>query len=108
MRKLTVLILVGILLLTFSACKEKSQIKKAQEKVVSIGEQFLDYELTIDEARAQLDSIVIPKIEGSGDLSLEVDKNYLSYIILKTKTNSSSFEELLEKIEYIKACNYED
>ena len=103
-----VLFLVVILLLTFSACKEKSQIEKAQEKIVSIGQQFLDYELTVDEAREQLDSIVIPDIEGNGDLYLKVDKDYLSFIILKTKNGGSSFEEIQEKIKYIKSNNYED
>ena len=94
MKRTMALFLVVISLLMFSACKEKSQIEKAQEKIVSIGQQFLDYELTVDEAREQLDSIVIPEIEGSGDLSLEADKGYLSFIILRTKNGGSSFEEI--------------
>ena len=108
MKRIMFSFLIVILLLTFSACKEKTQIEKAQEKIVSIGQQFLDYELTVDEAREQLDSIVIPEIEGSGDLYLKADKNYLSFIILKTKNNGSSFEEIQEKIEYIKSRDYED
>ena len=95
MKRIMVLFLVVILLLTFSACKEKSQIEKAQEKIVSIGESFLDYELTVDEAREQLESIVIPEIEGNGDLYLETDKGYLSYIILKTKRSPQIFNIMI-------------
>ena len=108
MRIIISLILSLMLIVTFSGCKEKTQIEKAQEKIVSIGEQFLDYELTIDEAREKLDSIVIPEIDGNGDLFLKTDKNALSYLILKTKTNSSSFDEIREQIDNIKNSNYEN
>lgn len=108
MKRIMFSFLVVILLLTFFACKEKTQIEKAQEKIVSIGQQFLDYELTVDEAREQLDSIVIPEIEGNGDLYLKTDKDFLSFIILRTKNNGSSLEEIQEKIEFIKSRDYED
>lgn len=108
MRKSISLLLSFLLLLILCGCGEKSQIEKAQDKIVSIGERFLDYELTVDEAREQLESITIPEVEGNGKLYLSVDRNYLSFLILKTKTNTATFEEIQNKIDYIRKQNYQE
>lgn len=90
----------------FGGCGNKTQIEKAQEKIISIGEQFLDYEITRDEAKKQLESITIPSTEGNGDLLLSVDKDYLEYLIIKTGTNNKIYDEIKEKIKYIKKRDY--
>lgn len=100
-----VLMLIFITILIVG-CGSITQIEKAQEKIVSIGEQFLDYELTVDEATKQLESITIPSTEGNGAFYLKTDKNYLGYLIIKTKNNSTIFDEIEEKIQYIKESNY--
>ena len=107
MRKIGVLFLTVVLILGLCSC-EKTQIEKAQDKIVEIGEQFLNYELTANEAEEKLDSIVIPETEGNGSLHLSVNKDTLSLLILKTKTNSATFEEIQDKINYIKNSDFED
>ena len=107
MRKSISLLLSFLLLLILCGCGEKSQIEKAQDKIVSIGERFLDYELTVDEAREQLESIAIPEVEGNGEL-LSVNRDYLSFLILKTKTNTATFEEIQNEIDYIRKRNYQE
>ena len=104
-RIVSIVLILAAIVVIFVGCGEKSQIEKAQDKVVSIGEQFLDYEITADEAIEKLDSIAIPSTGDS--LGLEVDKDYLGYLILKTITNSATFEEIEEKINYINKANYE-
>lgn len=107
MKRIVVTILTMFLVLTFFGCgSEKTQIEKAQDKIVQIGEQFLDYELTVDEAREKLESIIIPETEGNGKLFLSTDRDYLSFLILKTKTNSATFEEIQDKIDYIRGRDY--
>lgn len=102
-RILSIIMLLAVVSVLFVGC-EKTQIEKAQDKIVSIGEQFLDYEITADEAIEQLDSIAIPSTGDS--LGLQVDKDYLGYLILKTQTNRATFEEIDEKIKYINKANY--
>lgn len=99
-----ILILVFVTTL-FIGCG-KTQVEKAQDKIVSIGEQFLDYELTIDEAQEQLESIVIPPTEGAGGTLLDSQKDYLEYLILKARNDSTLFEEIKEKVQDIKKRNY--
>ena len=105
-KKFISIILIFIFLVTFCGCKSKTQIEKAQEKIVSIGERFLDYELTIDEAVEQLENIFIPSTDGSGSLIFSVDKDYLMYLILKTKSNSDNFDKIKETIQDIKQKDY--
>lgn len=99
-----ILILVFVATL-FIGCG-KTQVEKAQDKIVSIGEQFLDYELTIDEAREQLESVVVPPKDETAIWSLDSDKDHLEYLILKARNNSTLFEEIKEKVQDIKNRNY--
>lgn len=104
--------IVGLFLLVVIAgallpvCVGKTQIEKAQSKIVSIGEQFLDYELTIDEAKSQLESISVPTSDGTGGRLLSGDKDYLEYLIVKSRHNNNIFDEIKEKIQYIKKHDY--
>lgn len=102
-----IILLIGVMAFTFVGCKEKTQIEKAQDKIVEIGEQFLDYELTADEARERIDSVIVPNGDGLGFSSLDVDKDFLSFLILESKSGMSTFEEIEEKITDIKVSDYE-
>jgi cell division protein FtsL len=104
MKKLIVFLLSVFLLLSFSSCAEPSDIEKVQQKVVSIGEQFLDCELTAEEAKAMLKGIKVPETEGHGKLYLEVDIGALSLLISK---KTSTYEDIQRKIESIKNSVYE-
>lgn len=99
-------LMVTLVAALFVGCGNKTQIEKAQAKIVSIGEQFLDYELTREEAKKQLESIAIPSTEGNGALYLSADKSYLEYLIIKTGTNDKIYDEIKEKIQHIKKGNY--
>lgn len=106
-KKIELFMLITIFAATLLVgCGSKTQIEKAQAKIVSIGEQFLDYELTREEAKKQLDSITIPSTEDNGDSFLSVDKDYLEYLIIKTGTNDKTYDEIKEKIQHIKKGNY--
>ena len=107
MKKGFIILLIGVTVFAFGGCNEKSQIEKAQDKIVEIGEQFLDYELTADEAKERLDSVIVPVGDGLGFSSLDTSKDFLSYLILKSKNGMSTFEEIEEQITDIKESNYE-
>jgi hypothetical protein len=105
MKKVIVFLLSVLLLLSFTSCgKSLSDIEKVQQKVVSIGEQFLDCELTAEEAKAMLKGIKVPETEGHGKLYLEVDIGTLSLLISK---KTSTYEDIQKKIESIKNSVYE-
>ena len=104
--KKTFLLLITLVLL-LSACSEPelSPIEKAQQKAVSIGEQFLNYEITEDEAVEQLHSIKVPETEGNGQLYLQTDIDYLAFLILQ---ENSTYEKIKEKVESIRSRDYTD
>lgn len=104
--KKTFLLLIALVLL-LSACSEPelSPIEKCQQKAVSIGEQFLNYEITEDEAVEQLHSLKAPETEGGGQLFLDVDIGYLAFLILQ---ENSTYEEIKEKVEWIRSRDYTD
>lgn len=108
MKKGFITLLIGVMIFTFGGCSEKSQIEKAQEKIVEIGEQFLNYELTADEAIDKLNSVIVPSGNGAGFLSLDSNKDYLSYLILKSKNGHATLEDITEKVTEIKKSNYEE
>lgn len=82
-----------------------SDIEKAQARAVDIGESYLDYEITAQEAAEQLDNILVPETEGNGQTYLEADIAFLSFIISKQDT---TYEEVEAKVEYIKGRDYTD
>lgn len=99
-----VLSAVSITLL-FSSCG-KSQIDKAQDKIVSIGKQFLNYELTADEACKQLEGVLIPQLESTGDEVLKSSVGHLKLLILQSKITGNTYDEIEDKIKDIKNGNY--
>ncbi len=103
MKKGFALVSVLVLLFTFAGCA-KEPIEKAQAKIVEIGEQFLDYEITADEAREMLKSVMVPPAENyeNGQLYLEVDRDFLAWLILK----GDSYEDIADKVESIKKADY--
>ncbi len=103
-------ILVFICVLFVGCGKDKTQIQKAQDKIVEIGEQFLDYELTADEAQEKLESIIIPESEiyENAKLYLECDRDSLVYYIVEAKSGIGDYKSIKEKLNSIKKCNYEE
>lgn len=104
MKRITALFLVLCLSFLLCSCGEPSPIEKAQQRAVEIGEQYLNYELTAEEAEDQLDSIKVPETEGNGQSYLEGDIGYLGFLIIK---NDSTYEEIQKKVESIKNSTYQ-
>lgn len=95
-----------ILFVLLPGCREKelTPIEKAQARAVEIGEQFLNYEITGEEARKLLNSIKVPAVEsGHGQLYLDVDIGVLAFLVGK---QDSTYEEIEEKVNYIAERNY--
>ena len=92
-----------MLLFSLVGCA-KEPIEKAQAKIVDIGEQFLDYEITATEAREMLKSVMVPPAENyeNGQLYLECDRDFLALLILK----GESYEDIADKVEDIKKADY--
>ena len=106
MKKLfAVITLAATLLSLLAGCGEKEPIEKAQAKAVEIGEQFLDFEITGKEARELLNGIKVPETEGNGQVYLDADIGYLAFIIAK---RDSSYDEIKEKVDWIKSRDYTD
>lgn len=110
MKRTTILFLLLALCLALVACggKAKTPIEKAQAKIVEIGEQFLNYELTADEAKEKLDSILIPDTDDNNDTYLEAHKGALVFQIIKSKTGSAGYDDVKDKIDWIKGFDYTD
>ena len=106
MIKKAIALIMIVCTLSLVACKEKTQIEKAQDRIVEIGKQYLNYELTADEAKEKLDSIIIPDIEGNEDLYLTVDRDALSYYITKSKVSRSSLSDVEKQLENIRNQKY--
>lgn len=105
MKKARYFLIFSVFLAVFlTGCNaEDKALKKAQKRAVEIGEQFLDYELTAAEAKELLDDILVPETEGNGHRYLSGDIAYLSFII---GNQNSTYEDIKEKVEYIKDANY--
>lgn len=100
------LIFTAVLALFLTGCngkKEPAPIEKAQQRVVEIGEQFLNYEITASEAKEMLDSILVPETEGNGQTFLKGD---IAALKLKLVSPNTTYEAMLDDIEYIKEANY--
>jgi hypothetical protein len=102
MKKLLALLLAVCLLLSLSACGD-TPIEKCQKKVVSVGEAYLDFEITIDEAVSQLESIKVPETEGDGQDQLESDLWLLTHCI---KRQESTYADVEFWVEYIRDRTY--
>lgn len=91
-------------LFSLTACSdEPTPIEKCQQKAVSIGEQFLDFEITEAEAVELLESLRVPETEGNGHISLDADISSLAFKIRL----DSTYEEIKEEVEWIRNYTYE-
>lgn len=99
-----IILLSFCITLILSGCGA-SDIERAQARAVDIGESYLDYEITAQEAAEQLDSILVPETEGNGQTYLEADITALSFAITR---RDSTYEEVEVKVEYIKGRDYTD
>lgn len=81
------------------AKRELRPIEKAQARAVSIGEQYLDYEISASEAKALLEDIVVPEMEvGDGQLYLRIAIRYLANIIGRPETTYQDIEKEVKEI----------
>jgi hypothetical protein len=107
MKKAIALILsMAIVLGLFAGCGEKelSPIEKAQSRAVEIGEQYLNFEITGEEARKLLNGIKVPAVEtGNGQTYLDADIGYLAFIIAK---QDSTYEEIEKRVKSIASTDY--
>ena len=103
MQKLLCLFVALCLLVSLAGCAV-TPIEKCQQKAVSIGEAFLNYEITGKEAREQLDALVVPETEGNGQVYLKADIGYLAFIIAKV---GASYAEIEDEVESIRNNTYE-
>lgn len=101
MKKFLALMLVLMLTLTLSSCKEKTQYEKAKDKAVEIAEQYLDYKITASEAVEKLESIAIPKEDDYCYTILSADIAALSWDI-----SHSDFDGVTRKIEIMNYDSY--
>jgi hypothetical protein len=90
--------------LLLSACSEPTPIEKCQQKAVSIGEQYLNYESTGAEAREQLDSIKVPETEGGGHVRL---RSHISTLAFMIGSQDASYEEIEKRVEWLRTGTYE-
>lgn len=100
------LIFTAVLALFLTGCNEKKEpapIEKAQQRVVEIGEQFLNYEITAAEAKEMLDSILVPETEGNGQIYLNADIGDLQLRIISV---NATYESVQKKVQFIKERNY--
>lgn len=98
---------VILVLMLFSGCGG-SQIEKARDKIVSIGESFLDYDITADEACEQIDSVLIP--DGGDGAYLKSMTHSLKMLLLKSKISNMRdlTTEIEEEIQDIKEADLEE
>jgi predicted small lipoprotein YifL len=91
-------------LLVGCGSKELTPIEKAQARAVEIGEQYLNFEITGEEARKLLDSIKVPAVEtGNGQTYLDADISFLAFIIANS---DYSYEEIEKRVKWIASFDY--
>lgn len=105
MRKFfAVITLAATLLSLLGGCGgELEPIEKAQARAVEIGEQYLNFEITAEEAKEMLDSIKVPETEGNGQIYLDADIGYLAFLIIK---HDGTYEDVKKKVESIAKDDY--
>ena len=106
MKKIVAILLVLAFVLSLSGCgeKEKTPLEKARDRAVSIGQSFLDFEITAEEARTQLDSIAVPDRHGEGRY-LSIRISLLSYQLIDG-LHDLDYEKIADTIESIKKINF--
>ncbi len=103
--------LVIILITSFSltACSDSDtkQLRKAQKAIIKIGDQFLDYKITTEEASDRLESIALPASDTSGARLLDILKSSLEYEFKIGKSGEPDFDAIKDDIDKIKDVDIE-
>lgn len=85
--------------------KELTPIEKARNRAVAIGEQYLNFEISADEARELLEDIKVPEAgHKTGALCLRVNINHLIYILGRPET---TYEEIQEDVEDMATLDFD-
>lgn len=102
---LAIIALAATLLSLLCGCgqKELEPIEKAQAKVVEIGQQYLDYEITAKEAIEQLEDIRVPETAGRGQNALETFRDGL---IRRIKDPNTPYSEIKEAVDDIASYDF--
>lgn len=108
MKKLLSVLLVVCLVLTLPACgkeeeKELTPIEKCQRRAVSVGDAYLDFELTAKEAKEQLEAIDVPETEDLAHQLLATDIHYLIFLLSR---QDPSYSKIEDKVESMRDKNY--
>ena len=107
MKKVIALIVAATIVLgLFAGCGEKelTPIEKAQARAVEIGEQYLNFEITGEEASKLLKAIKVPATEsGDGQRRLELEISLLaSSMVMSTFT----YEDIERQVKAIAKYDY--
>ena len=100
----------------FAVCygmtNKPTQIDKARDRAVEIGRQFLDYEITVDEANDRLDSILVPETEsGHGSIHLKADISTLQLMLLYVKnpySDNYTYDDIKDHVDDMAATDYNE
>ena len=107
MKKIIVAIIsMAIVLGLFAGCGEKelSPIEKAQARAVEIGEQYLNFEITGEEASRLLKAIKVPAAEsGDGQRRLELD---ISLLASSMVMSAFDYEDIERQVKSIAKYDY--
>lgn len=107
MKKVFCAVMATVLLVSLlvgCGSKELTPIEKAQARAVEIGEQYLNFEITGEEASKLLNAIRVPAAEsGDGQRRLEIDISLLaSSMVMSTFT----YEDIEYKVKAIAKYDY--
>ena len=101
MKRLISLLLVVSMLFLLSACSVLGNpFDRCRQHVISIGEQYLNFEITGAEAMVKLASIKVPKTDDDRHDYLETDIRMLLYLL---EDEDSTYEEIAEDVEDIRS-----
>ncbi len=98
-------VLVGCSSEAEAAPKELTPIEKARNRAVAIGEQYLNFEISADEARELLEGIKVPEGDSKSDaLCLRISIRHLVYILGRPET---TYEEIQEDVEDMATLDFD-
>lgn len=102
MKKLCIALIPILILSFFCSCKAQTRTEKAQRKAVEICESYLNFDISKEDAKNELNSVA-SSIE-SENISLGVEINYIAYLLTKP---SVSMEDFQYHYEFLKNAKYD-
>jgi hypothetical protein len=105
MRKIFAVVIAAATLLSLLGGCAKEPIEKAQAKVVEIGEQYLNFEITAAEAVEKLEAIKVPEAEGRGQDALETFRDGL---VRRIEDPDTPYEEIKKEVDLIAKIDFVD